>query len=188
MENKFRKLLLIVFVATIGVGSFSCRGDWQSASRESANLAPSPTEYNGPVVVAFAAAAYGWKGYLADHTWVATKRTDETEYTIYEVVGWRANRGRPVVRVQRGVPDRHWYGAEPRLLGKVEGEDVEVLIDRVEEVIEEYPWSNTYQVFPGPNSNTFTAWVAKQIPELGIKMPLRAVGKSYIMFEPKEKK
>ena len=36
--------------------------------------------------------------------------------------------------------------------------------------------------FPGPNSNTFTAWIAREVPQLGLKLPLRAVGKSYLRF------
>ena len=42
-------------------------------------------------------------------------------------------------------------------------------IDAVEEAARAYPWKKTYKVFPGPNSNTFTAWIGQQVPELSLK-------------------
>jgi len=42
-----------------------------------------------------------------------------------------------------------------------------------------YPWADTYKAFPGPNSNTFTAWVARQVPELGLSLPFSAIGSGY---------
>uniref|UniRef100_UPI003D0DF370 DUF3750 domain-containing protein n=1 Tax=Sedimenticola sp. TaxID=1940285 RepID=UPI003D0DF370 len=60
------------------------------------------------------------------------------------------------------------------------GEGVDRLIDAVDAAAQAYPWKATYQVFPGPNSNTFTAWIAKQVPELEFELPLSAIGKSYV--------
>ena len=36
-----------------------------------------------------------------------------------------------------------------------------------------YPYPNSYRPWPGPNSNTFLAHIARQVPELGIHLPLR---------------
>jgi hypothetical protein len=35
-------------------------------------------------------------------------------------------------------------------------------------------------VWPGPNSNTFTAWIARAVPELEIDLPATAIGKDYL--------
>ena len=43
-----------------------------------------------------------------------------------------------------------------------------------------YPWKETYKAFPGPNSNTFTAWIAKQVPKLELKLPFSAIGRGYM--------
>jgi len=43
-----------------------------------------------------------------------------------------------------------------------------------------YPWKTTYKAFPGPNSNTFTAWIAKQVPELELDLPFSAIGSGYV--------
>jgi hypothetical protein len=34
-------------------------------------------------------------------------------------------------------------------------------------------------MWPGPNSNTFTAWVLRAVPELGADLPPTAIGKDY---------
>ena len=34
-------------------------------------------------------------------------------------------------------------------------------------------------MWPGPNSNTFTAWVARAVPELEVDLPPTAIGKDY---------
>jgi hypothetical protein len=35
-------------------------------------------------------------------------------------------------------------------------------------------------MWPGPNSNTFTAWVARAVPELEVDLPPTAIGKDYL--------
>jgi hypothetical protein len=35
-------------------------------------------------------------------------------------------------------------------------------------------------VWPGPNSNTFTAWIAREVPALGLDLPPTAVGKDWL--------
>jgi hypothetical protein len=37
-----------------------------------------------------------------------------------------------------------------------------------------------YKAFPGPNSNTFTAWIAEQVPELEVDLPFSAIGRGYV--------
>ena len=37
----------------------------------------------------------------------------------------------------------------------------------------------TGKAFPGPNSNTFTAWIAKKVPELELDLPFTAIGSGY---------
>ena len=37
-----------------------------------------------------------------------------------------------------------------------------------------------YTLWPGPNSNTFVAHVAREVPELGLELPTTAIGKDYL--------
>src|SRR5512137_284932 len=138
--------------------------DWRTASRDSAGLAPIPEQTSEAVLQVYGASAWGWRGWFAMHTWIAAKHTDEPTYTVYEVVGWRQRRGLPVVRIEKDLPDRYWYGEKPRLLKEYRGEGVDRLITSVDNAARVYPWPQTYHAFPGPNSNTFTAWVASQVP------------------------
>lgn len=43
-----------------------------------------------------------------------------------------------------------------------------------------YPYSQQYTVWPGPNSNTFTAWVSRLVPKLKLDLPPTAIGKDYL--------
>lgn len=83
------------------------------------------------------------------------------------------------MRIEQDLPDRYWYGEEPALLKKFHGEGVDRLIEAVDRAAKTYPWPQTYKVFPGPNSNTFTAWIAQEVPELGLELPFSAIGSGY---------
>ncbi|MGI9305904.1 MAG: DUF3750 domain-containing protein [Gammaproteobacteria bacterium] len=172
------KTFLALIVAVCAAPAFA-HGNWQSSSRASAKIAPDPQAVKDAVIQAYAAPVWGWRGMFADHTWVAVKPENAPAYTVYEVVGWRLRRGLPALRIARDIPDRRWFGSEPRLLLDLRGEQARTLADDVAAAAESYPFAEEYRAFPGPNSNTFTAWIAKKVPQLGLKLPLRAVGKSY---------
>ena len=158
----------------------ACSSDgWQSASRSSAHLAPEPKETSEAVIQVYAADAWSWRGWFAVHTWIATKAQNADNYTVYEVVGWRLNRGQPALRVATDIPDRQWYGAQPEVLLDIRGEKAQRLIPQIQTAVNNYPWKDEYRVFPGPNSNTFPAWVGKQVPELGLKLPFSAIGSGW---------
>ncbi len=178
MNSPYRWCLLLLAVAL--AAGCSSNNDWRTASRQSAGLAPEPTATREAVLQVYGADAWGWRGLFAIHTWVAAKKTGAEAYTVYDVVGWRGRHGQPVMRISRGVPDRYWYGARPQLLKDLRGAEVDQLIDAVDRAAREYPWKNTYQVFPGPNSNTFTAWIAKEVPQLKLELPFKAIGSGYV--------
>ncbi len=81
---------------------------------------------------------------------------------------------------QRGPADLLWYGAQPELLLERRGPGVDALIDCIEAAAAVYPYANEYRVWPSPNSNTFTAFVAWRVPELGLDLPPTAIGKDYL--------
>ena len=155
-------------------------GDWRTASRESAGIAPDPATTPEPVVQAYGARAFRWRGAFAVHTWISVKRRDAAQFTTYEVIGWRSWHGLPALSSRQGAPDRHWFGSPPALYLDRRGAGVEALIDQVEAAIASYPFQDTYRTWPGPNSNSFTAYVARAVPELGLELPPHAVGKDYL--------
>ena len=171
--------IVLALIAAVLV-SFESRGDWRNASRESAGIAPDPEQTRDAVLHVYGADAWGWRGWFAIHTWIAAKREGQDFYTVYDVVGWRGHYGQSVVGIYRDVPDRHWYGAAPRLLKAHQGPGIDDLIGRIDAAARAYPWADTYQAFPGPNSNTFTAWIAQQVPELELELPFSAIGSGYV--------
>jgi hypothetical protein len=153
---------------------------WWQARRDSSGQAPDPATVPEAIVQVYAARTVGVKGILGVHTWIAVKRTGAPAYTRYEVIGWGVDRGMPAVRVNRTGPDNYWFGARPEALVDLRGDGVEALIDRIEAAVREYPYPATYRTWPGPNSNTFTAFVGRAVPELRLHLPPTAVGKDFL--------
>lgn len=117
---------------------------------------------------------------MAVHTWVTLKPAGAPAYTRYEVMGWGVGNGAPAIRVNRTGPDNYWFGSRPELLVDRRGEGVDDLIARVQTAVERYPYPASYRTWPGPNSNTFTAYVGRAVPELRLDLPATAIGKDFI--------
>lgn len=172
------KYILILFSALLLTACSS--GDWRTASREPAGIAPNPAVTQDAVIEVYAADAFGWRGWFAVHTWIALKPEGAAEYTVHEVVGWRVERGQPALySYQTATPDRYWYGAKPEVVLSLQGERAAALIPQINEAVTRYPWANIYEAVPGPNSNTFPAWIGQQVPELGLELPFSAIGSGY---------
>ena len=174
--NKTVKFCLTMLLLVLS----GCWGDYRTASREPAGIAPPVEATQEAVIQVYGAPTWGWRGWFAIHTWIAVKPAGAPAYTVYEVIGWRQNRGLPVVRIEADAPDRLWYGKRPELLLDLRGDEAARLIPRVDAAAKSYPWPNDYAAVPGPNSNTFPAWIAMQVPELGLQLPFRAIGAGYV--------
>jgi len=171
--------LAVSCLVALVIAGCSSGKDWRTASRDPAGIAPDPAHTKEAVLQVYGADAWSWRGWFAIHTWIAAKRTGETSYNVYDVVGWRGYRGQPVMRIARDFPDRYWFGEKPVVLKEHRGAGVDALIDAVDNAARAYPWKTTYRAFPGPNSNTFTGWIARQVPELELDLPLSAIGSGY---------
>lgn len=168
-------------LAVVASGRVDLSSQWRSATRDTTGQAPDPALEPAAVVQVYGARTVRWRGAFGIHTWIAVKRAGAPEYTTYQVLGWRAYRGGRSVDVRRGtVPDAHWFGEFPDLLAERRGPGVDALIDRIETAVAAYPWADRYRVWPGPNSNTFIAHIARQVPELRLDLPSTAIGKDYL--------
>lgn len=178
-----RIALLIVLVGPplMMAGSrVNMAADWRTASRESANIAPSPAATREAVVQVYGARAFGWRGVFAIHTWIAVKPEAATTYTTYQVIGWRAFRGGSALVIGDDLPDRHWFGSRPEVLADLRGAAAAKAIVAIERAVAAYPYRDTYRTWPGPNSNTFTAYVGRAVPELALDLPPTAIGKDFL--------
>lgn len=81
------------------------------------------------------------------------------------------------------VPEfNEWITRDPNnvvtLRGIVEGEVAAAMIKVITATPHTYPYTDHYRVIPGPNSNTYVAWVLEQF-DTDITLSWRAFGKSY---------
>lgn len=180
-------VLLLAFAAPLAIGvatqlAFDERGnDWRTARRDSAGIAPDPAATPDAVIQVYAARAFRWRGAFAVHTWIAAKPAGARRYTRFEVMGFGVRDGRDAVRVHEGVADAYWFGSRPTLLRELRGgRDVDALILRIRDAAARYPHRHIYRLWPGPNSNTFIAYLGRAVPELHLDLPPTAIGKDYL--------
>ncbi len=178
-------LFLLLLVAgplwTLASGGASLHGDWRTAGSRSVGLAPDPATHPEAIVQVYAGRAFSWRGAFAVHTWLAAKPKGADAYTRYEVIGWNAGRGQSLISVSSArAADAEWFGAAPRLIDELRGAEAEAVIEQLPRVLASYPYASVYNLWPGPNSNTFTAYLGREIPQLHLTMPSTAIGKDYL--------
>ncbi len=172
--------MLLFGIAYVDKTENAAGGDYRLASREPVGLAPDPQNHRDAVVQVYAARAVRWRGYFGVHTWIAAKRRDAERYAVYEVNGWRLRRAGTAVSISDRPPDSRWFGNAPTLVAEIRGDTAQSAIPRIERAVERYPYADRYRVWPGPNSNTFVAFVLRDVPELEADLPPTAIGKDYL--------
>jgi len=185
--KKKRRVTLAVVLAylPIALGYLAFSGqigaaDWRTASREPAGIAPDPATTPEAVVQVYSARAWSWRGWFGVHTWIAVKPANASEFTVHEVMGWYIRRTGSAVVSRNRPADGYWYGNRPELLGDIRGPGVDEIIERINAAVKDYPYPDRYHVWPGPNSNTFTAYILREVPELRVDLPPTAIGKDYL--------
>lgn len=169
-------LLLLCLV----LSSCSASKSYKDASRESFGLAPLAKDQKEAIFQIYIARAFSWRGNFATHPWIAWKKPQDEAYTVAQVTGWRVRRGLPSLSVEQDLPDRLWFDNEPQILDELHGEVALKVIEQVEVLIKDYPFKDTYTLWPGPNSNTFVSYIIRHVPELTVELPSHAIGKDYL--------
>lgn len=172
-------LMLAGPLLTLAFGNVSMRGDWRTATHRATGIAPNPASHPEAIVQVYASRTFGWRGAFAVHTWLAAKPANADRYTRYEVIGWYARDGGSGLTISdSGAPDAEWYGAPPVLFGDLRGATAEAVIAKLPDAAERYAFTS-YSAWPGPNSNTFIAHLAREIPDMRLTLPSIAIGKDY---------
>jgi len=172
-------LVLSLPLFMIVSGTVTLGRDYRTADRSSVGIAPDPAGTPEPVVQVYAARALNWRGLFGVHTWIATKPEKAPHFTVHQMIGWRVLRNLPGVISEPGIPDRNWFGNSPEIIAELRGEKASEAIPRILEAVKAYPYVEEYRLWPGPNSNTFTAFVGRHVPELRLDLPVTAIGKDY---------
>ncbi len=149
---------------------------WRDADWSSTGMLPPASRDKAARVIVFTAKTGAWKGIFSVHSWIVIKAENAVEWTRYDVVGW----GNPV-RTNNWPPDGYWYGNRPVAIADVSGPDAARLIPRIKAAVKAYVFSQAgdYRIWPGPNSNSFTAAILRAVPELGVTLPPNAVGRDF---------
>lgn len=184
MSGRAARSIFLVFVCVLATGALlrwsAVAADWRTASRESAGIAPDPGVTREAVVQVYAARAVSWRGFFGVHSWIAAKPEGAPGFTVYEVIGWRILRGMPGVTISNRAADGRWFGALPEIIADLRGAQAKAVLDKLDGVVGRYPYVDQYRLWPGPNSNTFVAYVGREIPELRLDLPPTAIGKDYL--------
>jgi len=173
-------LVAVLFVAPLVVSAVTHEAStvpWHQASMAATGLAPDPAKTPEALIQVYAAKAFGWRGAFSVHTWIIVKPSGAAQYKRFDVVGWG---GAHVVRENYAAPDALWYGGRPQILLDVRGAQAEPLVREIEAAVAAYPFADTYHIWPGPNSNTFTAYIGRNVPGLHLDLPANAIGKDYL--------
>jgi hypothetical protein len=161
-------------------GNIDFSADYRTANRDSAKIAPLPNETHEAVIQVYSARTFNWRGLFAIHTWIAMKPKNAKQYTVMHVIGWRLFMNKPPLVIMEDIPDRIWFDQKPDIILDIRGAKAEALIPKILEAANRYPYPNSYSYWPGPNSNTFTAYIGREVPELGMVLPGTAIGKDYL--------
>lgn len=54
------------------------------------------------------------------------------------------------------------------------------MIPHIRLAAKEYPYPNSYRIWPGPNSNSFVSYIIRNTPGISVELPPHAIGKDWI--------
>lgn len=76
------------------------------------------------------------------------------------------------------APESGVGGGPARLAAEWRDADAARLRETLEKAHEAYPFCHRYRPWPGPNSNTFAAWVLRRA-SLDFRLPANAIGRNF---------
>jgi hypothetical protein len=174
--------VLVLVVLPVAAGAVMAYGrgwpeSWRTANWSSSGLLPEASAVPAARVLILAARTGNWKSIFAEHLSIVLKPEGAAAWTRYDVVGW----GNPVRR-NGFAADAFWYGNRPYVVFELTGAGAARLIPEIEESIGRYPYAarGSYTIWPGPNSNSFVAWVVRDTDGFEAELPPAAVGKDYL--------
>ena len=182
LGSRLRKLTFgVIMFITVSIASLWVASWALEPKPVGKAMAPDPLQHEEAIIQVYGADVWGFRGKFAIHTWIATKSFGDADYRIYQVIGWYLKRRGSVLSItSRENPARPWAGSPAILLHEIRGAEAEALIDEVDDAAHRYPFDKEYTMWPGPNSNSFTAWIGLEVPELNLDLPFKAIGQSWM--------
>ena len=165
----WRSLVVLIGAALVLTGA-GCR----RVPEQSAFLAM--TDRPAELVVQLRCAKVPQAPAIADHCWFAEFDQEGRRWHRWEVMRYPAG---PWGHVQRDVmaPDAGCGAGASWVLREFRGPRAERLRDVLHEP-RRYPFRDRYRYWPGPNSNTYVAWVFREA-DIAASLPGTAYGRGY---------
>ncbi len=119
-------------------------------------------------------------GMFSVHCWFVVFDGEGREGSRWEVWQERNVGGTSWGFVHKGLlhPDSGVGGGEYELCYEWRGSAAREIISLLNRPTD-YPFWNTYLVWPGPNSNTYVAWILDRVKS-PVELPPHAIGKDYL--------
>ena len=178
-----RKVLLVIlalFLFPLGVhaalyASKERPASFREADWSSVGMLPEAGADREARFLVFTGRTGRWKGIFAVHSWVVFKR--KTPPPGAATTWWA---GASLCATTVGRPTGAG-SAMSRACWSMCADPAAALIPRVKAAIADYSYNNfgDYRIWPGPNSNTFTARSCARCPQLEATLPSNAVGKDF---------
>jgi hypothetical protein len=180
LKRLFLAIVVVYLLPALASAGWWALGDhpktWREANWTASGVLPKADGDREAAIYIMSANTGGFKGAVASHSWIVTKATGDTTYNRYDKVGW----GAPVRR-NNYAADAFWYSNTPHIVRSITGPEADRLVPKVAAAIQSYPYSGVgdYRIYPGPNSNSFVAYVLRSLPDLGAVLPPDAVGRDF---------
>ncbi len=146
--------------------------------------------------VALCSSPMPWPLSFAVHLWFVVEHDGEvTRFEVWAPI-WITDATTVVTNAlppYAGFRSSYFYSIQaPKKVGGVsvlatyqgDGDSVAAaLYEVLRNASENYPFSRRYRLWPGPNSNTFIAWVGAQVPQAKLPIPRNAFGSGYSLLQ-----
>ena len=119
-------------------------------------------------------------GAIAEHYWLVVRDEASGACNRWEVWQTADAGGRSYRHVHCDLKhaDAGVGGGPMRVIATWDGFAAQRIHDVLCDIEKTYPHAHRYRPWPGPNSNTFVAWVLRQAG-IGLRLPWKAIGKDY---------
>ena len=119
-------------------------------------------------------------GAIAEHYWFVVFNDDAGDCRRWEVWQTMDAGGKSFGHLHCDLkePDADVGGGPTRVVTEWNGESASRISFILEGSEKDYPYRERYLPWPGPNSNTFVAWVLRKA-EIEFPLPWKAMGKDY---------
>ena len=123
-----------------------------------------------------------WYTRFAHHTWIDVKAGDDQHWRRIEVSGQTTGVVIDSISAARAHSDWRW-GREVQLHASISGERAQRISERIDGAASAYDelFADSYDAWPGPNSNTLLRRLAHDLPELAFAFDHNALGKDYAL-------